>query len=189
MTIALPLNIRRLAALLLLGMSFALLISLTLLPLVGFVNSLIQQRRLELKQLSTLLGLVSAEPELRASVARIDAHPIWQRLYRNPVTGEAESELQGDFRALATSQGITVDTLQPLEPSAEKEFTRLLLRVGFNTTVDHLGQLLVAMAAAPHFMKFENLYVTSPMSQNGGSNAPLVVRGDVLAYVLPERSP
>jgi Tfp pilus assembly protein PilO len=164
-------------------------ISATILPLTGFVRSEFEQRRLTLRELAKLEGLVAAEPDLRKLVSQIDAHPLWQRIYRDSAPGTAAANLQKDFRTLAEAQGISVDTLQPLDPTVEGKFVRLSLRVGFNTTIDHLGQLLAAMEAAPRFVKFENLYVTAPMSQNGSGNAPLVVRGDVLAYFTAEQAP
>jgi len=173
----------------LLSLALVLLLTLSLVPLFAAVQSEIEQRRLLLKELAKLQGLVDAEPGMSEMLAKIDAHPMWQRLYLDPSVAAAESDLQKDFRALAETQGISVDTLQPLDPAIEKDFTGISLRVGFNTQIDHLGQLLTAMQAAPHFMKFENLYITSPMSQNGTGNAPLVVRGDVRAYLLAGQNP
>lgn len=182
-------RMQRLSALGLLVLTLLLLAMLTIAPVVGTVGSEVDQRRLLQKELAKLQGLVDANPEMSRVLAQIDAHPMWQRVYRNPSVAEAESELQKDFRALAEAQGISVDTLQPLDPSSEKDFTHIALRVGFNTSIDHLGQLLAAMQAAPHFMKFENFYVTAPMSQSPAGNAPLIVRGDVVAYLLPGQQP
>lgn len=182
-------RLQRLAALGLLGLALVLLLALTLGPVFTAVQSEIEQRRLLLKELAKLQGLVDAEPGMGEMLAKIDAHPMWQRIYLDPSVASAESGLQRDFRALAEAQGIGVDTLQPLDPAVMKDFTGISLRVGFNTQIDHLGQLLAAMQAAPHFMKFENLYVTAPTSQNGAGNAPLVVRGDVRAYLLAGQNP
>ena len=176
---------RRFLALGFLALAVLLLLCLTVVPLAASTRSEIEQRQLSLKELSKLQGLVAAEPQLRDALDKVEALPMWQRVYHGPGASAAEPGLQADFRALADAQGITVDTLQPLDASTEKEFTRLALRVGFNTTIDHLGQLLAAMEAAPHVMQFKNLYITSPMSQGGG-NAPLVVRGDLSAYLLVE---
>jgi len=175
-------RVRRALALSLLCAALLILLGITVLPLTAFVRSEIDQRQLILREQAKLAGLVAAEPDLRKLVDQIDAHPLWQRVYRESSAGAAAASLQKDFRSLAEAQGISVDTLQPLDPTAEGQFARVSLRVGFNTTIDHLGQLLLAMEAAPRFVKFENLYVTAPMSQNGAGNAPLVVRGDVLAY-------
>lgn len=181
--------VRRICALGLLALTLISLLSLTIAPLIGAMRSEVEQRRLLQKELATLQGLVDATPQMSRLLAQIDAHPMWQRLYRDASVAEAEPELQRDFRALAEAQGIGVDTLQPLDPLGEQDFVHISLRVGFNTTIDHLGQLLVAMQAAPHFMKFENIYITSPMGQGTPGNAPLVVRGDVLAYMIPDQKP
>ncbi len=179
----------RMAALGLLGVVAALALATVLGPLVGLVRSEIEQRGLLTREASKLQGLKNAEPELQRLVAAVDAHPLWQRIYRGGGIADTQAALQKDFRQLAEAQGITVDALQPLDPAAAGPFTAIALRVSFNTTIDHFSQLLAAMEAAPHAVRFENLYVTAPMSQTGTGNAPLVVRGDVLAYFDPESGP
>ena len=179
-------RLRRGLAVSLLVMSAGLLLSLTILPAINWMRSELDERQLMVKELSKLQGLVDSEPELRALHGKIDGHPLWQRIYRGDSSGTADSELQQDFRAMAEKQGITVDTIQPLNSVSLNGFTQLSLRVGFNTTIDHLGMLLLAIEAAPRLMRFENLYVTAPMSQNAGSNAPLVIRGDLISYLLAE---
>lgn len=184
MSAALTPGLQRILAVGLLALAAALLASLTVAPLAGAVRAQVGDRRLLEKEAAKLQGLVDAEPELRSVTTRIDAHPMWQRIYRGASREEAETALQKDFRSLAEEQGISLDTLQPTEAAKEQDFTRIGVRVGFNTSIDHLAQLLAAIQAAPHFMRFENLYVTSPMVQSGAGNPPLVVRGDAVAYAI-----
>jgi hypothetical protein len=186
---ALSPGLRRILAVGLFALAALLLIVLTVGPCLSPIASERERRVLLLKERNKLQKLVDSEAELTALLAKIDAHPLWQRTYRGAATHQVESEMQKDIRTLADAQGISIETVQPLDPVDETVLKRLSLRVGFTTTIDHLSQLLLGMAAAPHYLQFQNLYVTSPMSQNAGANPVLVVRGDVSAYQLADPSP
>lgn len=177
---------RRFLAVALFVLAAAGLLSSIVLPLAGWIRDERAARALALRQAARLQGLVEARPRLKATLDAIGAHPFWRRVYRGSGASAAEAAMQNDFRSLAAAQGITLDMLRPLASDSQGGFTRVALEVSFSTTIDHLGQLLLAMEAAPHFLRFRNLYVTAPMSQNGDGNALLMVRGDLVAYQLAE---
>lgn len=167
------------------GLAIAVLIAALVLaaeilvvPAVSYFRSARAERDHSLHQLAKLQALVDAAPAMDQALAQLDAHAIWQHLY--PVGGSAT--LQQDFRMLVDAQKITLDSVQPLDPATAGDFDKLILKVAFNTTIDRLGHLMLAMQASPHALRFENLYVTAPLTQNGNQNATLVVRGDVVGY-------
>ena len=154
-------------------------------PVISYFRSAADDREQSLRQLAKLQTLVDSAPAMQQALAQIDAHPIWQHVYPSG----ASADLQQDFRALADAQKITLDSVQPIDPANGGDFDRIGLRVSFNTTIDHLSRLLLAMRSAPHGVHFENLYITSPMAQNAGENAQLMVRGDVVGLSRPAGKP
>lgn len=155
-------------------------------PLLALLGDQGRRRTDAELELARRTSLITQLPVLKELLSRIDGHPLWQRLYSG---NGASAELQRDFRTLAEVQGLSLDALQPLENADEGDVASLRLRVSFSTTIDRLGKLLLAMNAAPKLLRFENLYVTSPINQNRDSNPSLVVRGDVVAFSLPAPRP
>ena len=185
MIASLPSRVRQGIAVGLLVLTIGVLVGLIVAPLSSWVRSELDQRELDLKELAKLKSLVNAEHALHALANKLDDDPTLARAYRAESAAAAENEFQQDLRGLADKSGIAIDTLQPLEPAQHGAFTILTARIGFTTTVDHVGTLLAALPSASHLVQFQNLYITSPMGQSTGSNAALVVRGDITAYIMP----
>jgi len=177
-TIDLDIVRRRALAIAVLLVLVLLAVQLLIMPVVSWFQTNRNERDRSLRQLAKLQTLVDAAPAMENALSTIDAHAIWQRLY--PAGGSGA--LQQDFRSIVEAQGITLDSVQPLENTHMGDFDQIRVQVAFNTTIDHLSRLLLAVQSAPHMLRFDKLYVTAPMTQSGNDNPVLVVRGDVVGY-------
>ena len=137
------------------------------------------EREHSLHQLTKLRALVDATPAMKQALERIDAHPVWQRLYP---AGGGSAALQQDFRNLVEAQGIKLDSVEPRDPEPVDDFQKLTLRVTFSTTIDHLARLQLAMRAAPRLLRFENLGIAAASAHIESGNPILSVRGDLVGY-------
>ena len=189
--IILPLSRRhqRVAALLILLLALALGLIAVVLPAIAFVDNAEVEFRLAQKRLGKLELLIQKQPRLEGDLAALRSDAAWGRVYRDLLEAQANAAVQSDFRAMAASQSLTLESVQPLETDRRKGPVKIGVRVAFSAYVDQLIALMVAAEGASKPLRFDNLYVTVPGAADGRSNPLLVVRADVVGYWLKPDQP
>lgn len=156
-------------------------------PLMHWLRRELDERNLYVRQIAALRGVIAVEAGNRDMLHRIDSHPLWQRLYRDSAAQPATGELQKDVRALAEQAGLSIESMQPLPQEQNAAYLRIGVKLTLNAQIDSLGKWLIAMDASPHFLQFENFYISAPLTQEDDHNAVLSVSGEITAFAIPNQ--
>lgn len=177
------------AAVAILGLVTLLIATLLIDPVVSFFANAGHRQQIGLERLQKLQRLASRAPDMERDLKKLVDDPVWTRIYKTPSTEAAATALQSEFRELSVRRAIVLDNVQPLPSQREGEFTKLLVRVGFNATIDQLAGLLTSMESSSRMLLLDTLYVSAPLNQASDSNPVLTIRADVASYWLEPAKP
>jgi hypothetical protein len=128
-------------------------------------------------------GLAEIEPTVREQLDALPRLTSWQRLYPAGEQGSAVLVLQSDISAALSAAQVRPQSFVPIEPSQSGGLRKVGLRVAAPMTIDQLRAFLGQAVLLPHFVRIEQLLVSSPSVQSAQENPILTVTLDIFGFV------
>ena len=130
---------------------------------------------------------MAIEHEVRAQLDTLSSLGAWQSFYPTSSQGAAIA-LQSDIETALTASQARAQTFTPIAAARTDMLQKSGLRVVASMKIDQLREFLLQTQRLTHFVRFEQLLITSPAVQGPQENPTLILTLDVVGFAIDDRA-
>jgi len=176
-----PVVTRRLFALLLLSVVAVVGWQAIALPVGQLILSQESWRENAVRQLAYTRGIVATESQAREQLQKLHATSTWHRLFQDSSVGSGD-QLKAEVAQALNAAGATTLHLTSLPAENEGSLRKFGLRVVATLDAGQLRRFMESLRARSHYLRVDQLSLTSPLVQSPNINSPLQLKADIFGY-------
>jgi hypothetical protein len=184
----LTLRLRRLLAIALLGVVFALAWFGLVSPIWSYLDERDEQRGIELRALRRDRALLQEQPAVQAALDSVQHSARWQNFYSSPKPEAATLEMEGDLREIFKGSN-NPTSMAADHPASLGAVTRITVRVALSMRMDQLAEALDHLQRQSRHLEVSSLIIQAPDFQPADSNPTLTIQAEITGFSLPPDGP